>query len=326
MNRAFFIFLFGALLAASTYAAEPNPIDIQSERVWLRGAKYGVFVHYLPGGAGWQGAVDSFDVESFASQMLDAGVDYVFFTLGQNHGYYCSPNATYETFTGYQPNQRCSRRDLPMELADALSRHHIRLMLYLPSRAPQQDSQAMLGLSDVDQGKPAPQEFTRKWSAVIREWSKRYGTRISGWWFDGAYNTAGWDDLSKEYNWTTWADACRAGNSNSLLAFNSGTDPKRAFLSLSKQENYTAGEQTDWKPTPQQFPPPTGVQWHILSFLGPNWGQAEAPRSSDTAMIDYIRAVNAQGGVVTMDVSVSTDGKVFAPHLNQLRAIKAALR
>lgn len=95
---------------------------------------------------------------------------------------------------------------------------------------------------------------------------------------------------------------------------------------MSKQENYTAGEQTDWKPTPQQFPPPTGVQWHILSFLGPNWGQAEAPRSSDAAMIDYIRAVNAQGGVVTMDVSVSTDGKVFAPHLNQLRAIKAALR
>ena len=292
----------------------------------MRAAKYGVFIHYLPGGAGWQSAVDSFGVETFAGQMAEAGADYVFITLGQNHGYYCSPNETYESFTGYQKNQRCSRRDLPMELADALSKHHIRLMLYLPSRAPQQDPQAMQGLSDVGQEKPAPQEFTRKWSAVIREWSMRYGTRISGWWFDGAYNTAGWDDLSKAYNWKTWADACRAGNPNNLLAFNSGTDPKRAFLSLSKQDDYTAGEQTDWKANPQQFPAPAGVQWQILSHLGPNWGKAEAPRSSDAAMIDYIRTVNAQGGVVTMDVSVSTDGKVFAPHLDQLRAIKAALR
>ena len=305
---------------AAPAKAAPSKID------WMKKAKYGVFFHYLPGGDGWQKAIDSFDVESFATQMEEAGAAYVFITLGQNNGYYCSPSATYEYFTGYQPNERCSRRDLPMELADALSKHHIRLMLYLPSRSPQQDKQAMEGLSDVGEQEPAPQEFTRRWSTVIREWSLRYGTKVSGWWFDGAYNTAGWDDLTRKYNWNTWADACRAGNANSLLAFNPGTDAKRAFLRLSNQQDYTAGEQNAWTLTPQRVPSPPGVQWQVLSFLGTNWGKADGPRLSDAAMIDYIRTVNNQGGVVTMDVHVSTAGQVAAPHLKQLRAIKRALR
>jgi hypothetical protein len=126
----------------------------------------------------------------------------------------------YEELAGYKYGERCSRRDLPGELAKALTKYGIRLMLYLPSRSPQQDEKAMKNLKDVHERQPAPQEFTRNWSDVIRKWSVRYGTQISGWWFDGSYSREGWDDLSKPYNWNTWAAACRAGNPNSLLAFN----------------------------------------------------------------------------------------------------------
>src|SRR5678816_2766465 len=190
-----------ALLTAGLVFASGRPARGADRAAWLREARYGLMVHFLPQGPDWEKAVNEFDVNVFADDAKAAGAKYVLFTLGQNSGYYCSPNATYERYAGYREHERCSRRDLPLELADALSKRGIRLMLYLPSRSPQQDPKAMAGLSDVGEWEPAPQEFTRKWSEVIREWSQRYGRRVSGWWFDGAYNTRGWDDLSRPQSW-----------------------------------------------------------------------------------------------------------------------------
>lgn len=309
----------------SAFAAEKDSQQT-SGKAWLKEAKYGVFVHYLGGGANWNEKVDSFDVEKFASQIVQSGAAYLVFTLGQNSGYYCSPNATYERYAGYEIGQRCSTRDLPMEIAGALDAKGIRLMLYLPSRSPQQDKQAMAGLGDVHERQPAPQEFTRKWSDVIAEWSLRYGKKVSGWWFDGSYNRVGWDDLSKPYNWNTWAAAVRAGNPISLIAFNPGADIKHAFNKLTDQQDYAAGEQTKFGATPQSKPAPAGLQWQILSHLGTRWAKADGPRRTDAWMIDYIRQVHDQGGAVTIDINVAPDGTIYEPHLKQLIAIRKALR
>ena len=292
---------------------------------WLREAGYGLIVHFLPDPADWERDIAAFDVQALADEVEWTGAGYLILTLGQNSGYYCAPNAAYERSIGCQPHARCSRRDLPMELADALAERHIRLMLYLPSRAPQADPEAMRSLSDVPERQPAPQEFTRKWNDVIREWSVRYGPKVSGWWFDGAYNTAGWDDRTQSYHWDTWADACRAGNPDSLLAFNPGTDPGPAFSALCDAQDYTAGEQNEWTATPAQYLPPPGVQWQVLSFLGSDWGAADGPRVSDAALIAYVRDVNRQGGVVTMDVAVR-QGLLYSPHLWQLLVLRDALR
>ncbi|MBN1349411.1 alpha-L-fucosidase [candidate division KSB1 bacterium] len=290
---------------------------------WFNEAKYGVFVHFLGGGADWNRKVDSFNVASFVRQLEQTGADYLIFTLGQNSGYYCSPNATYEQYAGYKAGERCSKRDLPLELAAALSQKGIKLMLYLPSHSPQTDHKAMTGLSDVDQMQPAPQQFTRKWSDVIREWSLRYGSKVAGWWFDGAYNTAGWDDLNQAYNWETWADACRAGNPESILAFNPGVE--NAFQKLCPQQDYTSGERNDFDSLPATSSE-ADLQWHVLSYLGTWWCKADGPRHSDQWMIDYIQKVNEQGGVVSIDVHVDEYGAIYPPHLQQLIAIAKALR
>ena len=292
---------------------------------WLKDAKFGVFVHYLGQGQGWNDTVNSFDVKRFADQIQQTGASYLIFTLGQNSGYYCSPNATYEKYAGYETGERCSKRDLPMEIAKALAERGIRLMLYLPSRSPQADKQAMTGLHDVHEQQPAPQQFTQRWSEVIREWSLRYGDKVSGWWFDGSYNTAGWDDLSKPYNWSTWATACRAGNPQSILAFNPGTRLDKAFTALTDQQDYTAGEQNTFEVTPTTHPCPTAIQWQILSFLGTHWAAPDGPTNSNEYMIDYIRKVNNLGGVVSIDVNVSPDGSIYQPHLKQLIAIGKAI-
>lgn len=296
------------------------------DTAWFREAKYGVFVHFLGGGPEWNRQVDAFDSEAFADQMARAGAGYVIFTLGQNSGYYCSPNAAYDTHCGYAPGEHCSRRDLPMDLANALGKKGIRLMLYLPSRSPQQDKKAMAGLGDVNEQEPAPQEFTGKWSEVIREWSERYGEKVWGWWFDGAYNTVGWDDLGQPQNWNTWAAACRAGNPASILAFNPGTNLPKAFQALTPQQDYTAGEQNAFTATPEAFPTPSTLQWHILAHLGTMWARPDGPQLEDAAMVAYIRKVNAQGGVVSMDVNVTSNGTVCALHQAQLEAIREGIR
>ena len=323
--------VFVLTIVANLVVAEPTslPLDGNSKRVaWLASAKYGVFVHFLGGGPKWQEKVDAFDVEACASEMEQAGAAYVFITLGQNSGYICSPNSVYEKYVGCKPNERCSKRDLPMELAAALAKRKIRMFLYLPSRAPQRDKQAMQGLSDVDERQPAPQEFTRKWSEVIREWPVRYGDKVSGWWFDGSYNTAGWDDPKQPFNWTTWAAACRAGNPQSILAFNPGTKLPKAFQALTEQQDYTAGEQNKLGSTPQTNPSPKGVQWHLLTYLGSYWGKAKpegASRFTDKEIIEFIQMVNEQGGVVSLDVA-HANGRINPEHLRQLIAIKKALR
>lgn len=68
------------------------------------------------------------------------------------------------------------------------------------------------------------------------------------------------------------------------------------------------------------------MQWHILSFMGDYWCRRNGPFKSDEWMIDYIKTVNQQGGVVTIDVSPNLDGTIYAPHLKQLIAIGKGLR
>ncbi|MBN2594318.1 MAG: alpha-L-fucosidase [Sedimentisphaerales bacterium] len=321
LRKEIMVFCGIALLATCSLAQEQQLPARENGKAWLKEAKFGVFVHYLGEGPNWNERVGSFDVEKFADQLRRTGAKYLIFTLGQNSGYYCSPNATYEKYAGYEIGRRCSKRDLPMEIADALAERRIRLMLYLPSRSPQQDQQAMTGLHDVHERQPAPQEFTKRWSEVIAEWSLRYGKKISGWWFDGSYNTAGWDDPAKPCNWNTWAAACRAGNPESILAFNPGTRIDKAFTALTNQQDYTAGEQNKFEVTPQTNPASQELQWHILSFLGTRWAAKDGPTNSDEYMVDYVRKVNALGGVVTIDVNVSGDGAIYEPHLKQLIAI-----
>jgi hypothetical protein len=85
---------------------------------------------YTP--AEWNAAVNSFDVSSFATQVRATGAKNILLMLGQNTGYYNSPNSVYETYAGVQPGTRCSTRDLPMEIADALAPMGIGMYLYLP--------------------------------------------------------------------------------------------------------------------------------------------------------------------------------------------------
>ncbi len=309
----------------------------RADTTWFRKAGWGVFHHFLASPASsaeagtsveeWNRRVDAFDVERLAGQLAEVGAGYYCITLGQNSGHYCVPNATYDALVGHAPS-KLSRRDLVMDLSEALSRRDIHLMLYTTGGAPENDHQAVARL-EWRRGNYRLATFQTHWNAIHREWSKRYGTRVSGWWIDGCYfNDAMYRHL-EEPNFASFAGALRNGNPQAILAFNPGVITP--VIRASEFDDYTAGELDRHLPvsihTPE--PPPilspigqaiNGATYHQLGFLGHWWGQGP-PRFPDDLVAGYSRYVLEQGGVMTWDVPVESDGGIPVDFMRQLRRV-----
>ncbi len=325
---------------------------------WLRAAQWGVFTHYLAapasGGAAslteddWNRQIDAFDVPGLAAQLESVGAPYYFMTIGQNTGFFCSPNATYDRLVGRQPS-RLSRRDLVGEICAALEPRGIRTLVYLPSHAPAMDRQAVEGLvctpewdASSWQLKPgrylraretdaALSEFQHNWEAIIREWSERWGTRVHGWWIDGCYYADRMYRRAEGPNFASFAAAMRAGNPDSIVAFNPGV--KVPIVTHTEHEDYTAGEVAGTLPgtaSPWDADKPVDglvkqAQYHILTFLGDYWGRGR-PRFARDFALAYTRHINGLGGALTWDVPIGTGGLVPEDFIDYLKYLKQHLK
>ncbi len=320
MNRLAVTLVSILLPFASRLQAEPNNPNTD----WFRDAKYGIFMHFLPADANGLALVDKFDVDALAKQLATAGAKYFVITLGQNSGYYNSPNAVYGRYTGYAAGERCAKRDLPLELYRALSPKGIRLMLYLPCQVPNQDARAQkaFGLRQGKQDQPLDLDFAKKWAEVIGEWSERYGDKVAGWWFDGGYEHIHFNEAVAEL----YAKAVKRGNPKAIVTFNPGVK----VIHWTEAEDYTAGELNE----PFTNIPASrwlqGSQWHALTFLGSTWGQRNT-RFAAQQWADWVRSVTSKGGVVTLDMGPNYDSKVGpvgaleVEQLKQVEAIRAAV-
>jgi hypothetical protein len=302
----------------------------QPRAAWMQEAKWGVMTHYL---ADWQARahqlnmsieqwnkmIDGFDAEGIAKQLESAGARYYQISIGQNSGYYLAPNVTYDKLTGITPS-KCSRRDLVADLYAALHPRGIRLMVYLPSGAPAQDKAADAALGWVNG--PYPNlEFRRKWEQIVREWSLRWGKKVSGWWFDGCYFPNAMYRSTEPPNFMSFAAAARAGNPDAIVAFNPGVVYR--ILSVTPYEDFTAGEID--KPELVSIRRSVdsrvdGTQIHMLSYLGQTWGVG-SPRFTPAQIIEYTRKVTDAGGAVTWDAPVELNGTMAQPFVEQLSAL-----
>ncbi len=300
-----------------------------SRAVWMKQARWGIMTHYLADWiqgqnekemtlAKWNDLIDHFDVEGLADQVKGAGAGYHLISIGQNSGYYLSPNATYDRIVGIRPS-KCSKRDLIADLYEAHHRRGVKLMVYLPSGAPDKDPVAIKAL-EWQRGPYRNSEFQIKWQEIIREWSERWGKKVSGWWFDGAY----WPNTmyrTPAPNFITFAAAARAGNPDSALAFNPGVF--HHVHSISAFEDYTAGEID--LPDQISFNKPKdgiydGTQLHVLSHLGEEWGLGK-PRFPVDQVLKFTRKLTDQGGVFTWDTPVQQNGHIAQPFIEQWSTI-----
>ena len=304
---------------------------------WLREAKWGTMTHYLADAASnrnavnlttddWNRRIDSVNVDRLAEQIAQTGAGYHILTLGQNSGFFCAPNETYDAIVGTP--SKLSRRDLLGELAAALGNRGVRTLAYLPSHAPALDRRAVEALKftpawDMSGTGIIPgtyisapgvdarlTEALQNWEAVIRDWSVRWGPNVSGWWFDGCYYADKIYRHADEPNFRSFAQSAKAGNPEAIVAFNPGV--KVPVISMTEYEDYTAGEINDfwignkWEPLQRYI---RGAQLHVLSFLGRYWGEGPARITPELAAA-YTNHVSHHEGVVTWDIPISREGQI----------------
>ena len=292
---------------------------------WFKNCRWGLFTHYLADSASnlkaielpvadWNKRIDAFDVEGLARQLAEAHVPYFVITLGQNSGFYISPNQTYDDIVGLQPS-KCSRRDLIADLAKALAPRGIRLMVYLPGMAPAADAIAKERLEGKSDERMT--ELQRNWEAVTREWSLRWGKSVSGWWIDGPYEKEKYQHPDAP-NYRSFAEALKAGNPDSIVAFNNGL--RTPLYSITEYEDYTPGEiERDLPVAPGCLPDYSrlrnfdrfldGAQLHILTIMGEWWGKHPL-RFPDELTIAYTKYINGKGGVISWDAPLTTGGLI----------------
>jgi hypothetical protein len=319
----------------ATVVLAAMPAIRQSGRAsWMADARFGVMTHYLADWRqktdgvsmsveSWNDLVDHFDVDGLAAQLESVGASYHILTIGQNSGYFASPNAAYDRLVGIRPT-KLSKRDLIADMAAALSKRGIRLIAYLPGGAPNGDRQAREAL-EWQNGAHPNLEFQRNWEQIIREWSTRWGPAVSGWWFDGCYWPNTMYRRAAAPNFESFAAAARAGNPSSAVAFNPGV--VRRLLSVTPFEDYTAGEQTD--PALAEIRRAEGglvdgAQVHVLSYLGATWGMGE-PRFTSPQVVEFTGTLRKAGAAVTWDVPVQKNGRIPDAFVEQLSAIRQAL-
>lgn len=304
----------------------------------FKNAHYGFFFHFLntgntlaPPSAGgqtpspiqqWDAKVNAFDVDRFAAQLKELKADYAFITLGQNSGYYCSPNQYYDNLLG---RRQTSKRDLVLDFANALEKQGIDLYVYTTSMCPMGDTLAIKALqalppwnSNKNYGNyekvkhlrvedPRLKFFMNAWNEIHREWSLRFGKKVKGWWVDGCYFPKEMYDFPDEPNGASFMAAMRAGNPDAVIAFNPGATPPPRRNYLGDDEDYTAGEINNPQFNVLKGPYIDGLRYHILTYVGSTWGHGPV-RGTGKELAALTRNITDTGGVVTWDLPFTTAG------------------
>jgi len=289
---------------------------------WMVGG-CGAFAHYLVGKEMFD-RIGEFDVQGLAKQIVDMRPDWFCITLGQNSGYMCSPNDTYERICGYPKGSHCSTRDIPAELIAALKPSGIKVMLYLPCQTPNRDLHAVKAFGfpaeKANHDRVINVAAARRWAEVIEEWSRRYGKDVVGWWFDGSYRWIRFNDEIAEL----YTAAVKRGNPDAIVAFNEGVrSPVRRWTLAG---DYLAGEVNE--PLKEScggrwF---DDRQWHVLTFAGSFWGRPEC-RYDDRQWIEWMSPILKNGGAVTIDLAIDRPtGRLNENQAAQLTRIFKACR
>lgn len=154
--------------------------------------------------------------------MAEGRVGWVLFCIDDHYfAWPCAPNKALSTYTGYAPGEKCSRRDLIMDLADVLNPKGVKLICYFAGlNGYMKDPKTYRGLADDGNNQTPPSAESRKRRLeVLKEYCDRYGEKIAGWWFDGMEI----DSYSEQPNdWWTIPTIVRTPNPKAVIAFSYG--------------------------------------------------------------------------------------------------------
>ena len=305
-------------------------VEQRADTGWFQRARYGIMVHWTSESMPRHGdrkpyaeAVDAFNVEAFAEQMAQTGAGFVVFTTSHAEQVFPAPLASLDAVLP----ARTTRRDLVADLAAALERRGLRLMLYHhlgSSRDPEWLRAS--GFWDTDTTR-----FFAHWRAIIGEAGARYGDRLAGWWFDDGSVTfyahgAPWEELAR---------AARAGNPNSLIGFNpwelnSPTMFQDLYLGEGKHEPSGCGLRRGGDGRYLDGPH-EGLQGSACLIAGGTWvhtrrdAEPAGVAGTPEALAARIRAFMEHRNVPIFNLEITQDGVISPQAIDTFRAAAALL-
>ncbi|MBQ9120743.1 MAG: alpha-L-fucosidase [Clostridia bacterium] len=288
---------------------------------WFKEAGFGLFVHWTTFSLPEAGekkdyfqAVEDFDLDTFVSQVVASGAKFLFFTT--SHADMMLPFPLPE-LDAIVPDHT-AKRDLIGELSDRLAPHGIRLMLYFNGEGSTDPAwQLATGFKTDPQGHA---EYCYRVTEAI---SRKYGNKIHGWWIDCCYEPPVCGGRGTRYDYKRYAECLRAGNPDSLVAFNfRGTEPWGSTWGVGI-EDYQAGEENglDHLPT-HRFSGESDTQWFGLCWMDDYWVHEKegtpTPRYDNGTVLVHIQKIKEKGGVFAYNTAPYQEGPISAPVMEQL--------
>jgi hypothetical protein len=293
----------------------------QASTDWMVKAKYGVMFHWTDGSQPRHGpkkpyaeAVRDFDVDAFADMVEGTGAGWVIFTMMHATAHCPAPIKSWDK---YHPG-RTTKRDLIMEMADALNEKGIKLILYMSSHILLRSK-----LIPEEQGVDVHME-------ILRELGQRYGRKLAGYWFDG------WDIIPQRFpnapvSFERFFEATKTGNPDRVIGLNFWIFPDATLW-----QEYWAGEaDEELKPAKGryiEYDAGRGLQRHALFMLEDIWvhrkpdSEMEKPVFSKQELISYIKQLTANEGVATINLGIYQDGTIGKKSLKVMKALRRAIR
>ncbi|HWK37057.1 alpha-L-fucosidase [Sphingomonas sp.] len=314
---------------AQRAAVEADKQRARSRRAntdWFADSGYGMWFHFLNltmprhgAQVPYEQSINALDVKKLAQTVSDCGARYLIWAV--NHGHPTCP-APIKSWEKLHPGWT-TKRDLIGELADALGKHGIRLMLYM--NCPGIGKLEQQAGTALDLPAFSEAEYATQLSDVLREFGTRYGSKVEGYWFDSWFQTTeSYPNLPHE----ALFDAVKTGHRDRMVALNYW-----AFPVETEWQDYWSGEITDLpaKPFKSRYigrGAGAGLQAHSAIRLDDPWFHIkpdvaiEPPRYTAAQLADYIRTCQADRAPVTLGVGIYQDGTIGEESLAVLKQLR----
>ncbi len=297
-----------------------------SERAnWLKEAGYGIFCHWTTHSVPENGekknhadAIRDFDIDTFAKQIIDTGARFLFFTITHADMFLPFPSKEMDEII---PNHT-SERDLVSELYEKLNPHGIKLCVYFNGEGCTDPA-----WSEATQFYNNPRVHAEYCYKITEAISRKFGDKICGWWIDCCYEPGICGGRGLRYDYARYSEALRAGNPDSIVAFNFrgietwGSEWGRNIA------DFQAGEENDLSHLPNGADSGEGgLQWFALCWMDDFWVHEKtgepAPVHSNEKVLNYIHRVKENGGAFAYNVAPYQEGRISAKTMEQLLWLK----
>jgi hypothetical protein len=299
-----------AVLKDLAKAAKAKP-----EMNWFTQSPYGLMFHWTSQSAPQTGpikpynqAVNDFDVNAFVKMVQQTGASYIIFTMNHAEPYFPAPLKSWETeYPGHT-----TQRDLVAEISDGLSKHNIKLILYLATHI----------YAQFD--KVNDEKFNQLNFSLLSEIGERYKKKVAGYWLDGWYQSyAKHPDFDFEQLYTV----CKKGNPNRLLTLNSWVYPiNTTWQDYWSGEFYNIGNPATTRIL--ENGPGKGMQAQSLIVMeSDDWlhqpldTKIKAPTLKTNELVNFINAQKGNGPV-TVNIQIYQDGRISPEALQVMETVK----